>query len=183
MIGALYAGTKLYFGMGSDVGGYIIATYISFMFFVTTYQVMDKSEHFSTSNSFLDFPIVKYKKSSLTEPDKARIQDKLKIAMERDLFFKNNLASLSKLAKIINESQHHVSQVINEKYDKSFFELIAFYRIEEAKKIIIGDIEREITIEELADQVGYNSKSSFNSAFKKYTHQTPSEFRRLSHEN
>lgn len=34
-----------------------------------------------------------------------------------------------------------------------------------------------ITIEDLAERVGYNSKSSFNKAFKRYTNQTPSQFR------
>ena len=98
--------------------------------------------------------------------------------MEKNNYFTNNLASLSGLAKQISESQHHVSQVINEKMNKSFFEMLAFYRVEHAKKLIRGDKDGKITIEELAELVGYNSKSSFNIAFKKYTSKTPSEFRK-----
>ena len=92
-------------------------------------------------------------------------------------YYLNNLASLSELSKTIRESSHHVSQVINEQLDMNFFELLAKYRIEEAEKNMLEDKDKRITIEELAEQVGYNSKSAFNNAFKKLTSQTPSEFR------
>jgi len=58
----------------------------------------------------------------------------------------------------------------------NFFELLADYRVQEAKKILLADKEKKTTIEDLADQVGYNSKSAFNNAFKKITGNTPSEF-------
>ena len=98
--------------------------------------------------------------------------------MEAGSYFTNNLASLSGLARQINESPHHVSQVINEKLNKNFFEMLAFYRVEHAKKLIRQDKQGKITVEELAELVGYNSKSSFNSAFKKYSSKTPSEYRK-----
>ena len=63
---------------------------------------------------------------------------------------------------------------------KSFFEMLAWYRVEEAKRLIREDPEARLTVEDIAEQVGYNSKSSFNTVFKKLTGQTPSEFRRSS---
>jgi len=90
----------------------------------------------------------------------------------------DNLASLSELAKKIGESSHHVSQVMNEKLNKSFFELLASYRIDEAKKILSGDKKGKITVEEVSEMVGYNSKTAFNNAFKKLSGKTPSEFRK-----
>jgi AraC-like DNA-binding protein len=68
--------------------------------------------------------------------------------------------------------------VINEKLNKNFFELLASYRVEHAKKLIEMDKNSKLTVEELADMVGYNSKSSFNNAFKTITAQTPSEYRK-----
>ncbi|MCF8232728.1 MAG: hypothetical protein K9J27_11120 [Bacteroidales bacterium] len=53
---AVFEGTKLYYGMGSDIGGYLIATYISFMIFSTSYQGMNRSDFFIYTQSFLDFP-------------------------------------------------------------------------------------------------------------------------------
>ena len=69
---------------------------------------------------------------------------------------------------------------INEVMGQGFFEMLARYRVEEAKRIIFQDQDAKLTIEDIAEQVGYNSKSSFNTVFKKQTGQTPSEFRRTS---
>jgi AraC-like DNA-binding protein len=170
--------TKLYFGMRSDIGGYLIASYVSFMIYTNTWQIMNRSDYFDGPGSFLSFPVIKYQKSSLAEEDKEKILMKIKREMEVNNYSANNLASLSALSKQINESSHHVSQVINEKMNKSFFEMLAYYRVEHAKKLIRGDKDGKITIEELAEMVGYNSKSAFNTAFRKYTSKTPSEFRK-----
>ena len=97
--------------------------------------------------------------------------------MQSEKYYLSSTASLSGLAKSINESSHHVSQVINEKLNQSFFELLASYRVEEAKVILKTDLGKKLTIEEVAEQVGYNSKSAFNTAFKKFTSQTPSAYR------
>ncbi|MCG8492199.1 MAG: helix-turn-helix domain-containing protein, partial [Sneathiellales bacterium] len=67
----------------------------------------------------------------------------------------------------------------NEKLGLSFFELLATYRVEEAKEILNSEMGKKLTIEEIAERVGYNSKSAFNTAFKKITSQTPSSFRDL----
>jgi AraC-like DNA-binding protein len=170
--------TKLYFGMRSDLGGYLVASYVSFMIYSTSYQILNRSDFFDKPGSFLSFPSSKYQKSSLSEEDKEMILAKINKEMEEKNYFTNNLASLSGLSKLINESTHHVSQVINEKLNKSFFELLAFYRVEHAKKLIREDKNARITVDELAELVGYNSKSSFNVSFKKYTLKTPSEYRK-----
>jgi AraC-like DNA-binding protein len=178
LIFLIYIATKAYFGMRSDVGGYLIAAYISFMIYSTSYQVLNKSEFFNQPVSFLSFPLMKYQKSSLSEENKEMILSKIRKEMDDNKYFTNNLASLSGLAKQINETSHHVSQVINEKLNKNFFELLASYRVEHAKKLIEKDKDSKLTVEELADLVGYNSKSSFNNAFKSITSQTPSEYRK-----
>lgn len=183
MILFVVLGIKLYYGMHSDVGDYLYATYVSFMIFATSYQILNRSDFFNKPQSFLNFPMPKYQKSSLSDVDKEKILSKIKHEMDQKGYYTSNLCSLAGLAKNINESTHHVSQVINEKLNKSFFEMLAWYRVEEAKVLMKNDPESKITIEELAERVGYNSKSSFNTAFKKLTSQTPSEFRKLSNNN
>jgi AraC-like DNA-binding protein len=178
LILAIFLATKIYFGMGSDIGDYIVATYISFMIYATSYQVLNRSEFFDKPGSFFAFPMMKYEKSSLSDENKEMILHKIRKEMEDNSYFTNNLASLPGLARQINETSHHVSQVINEKLNKNFFELLASYRVEHAKKLIQKDKDSKLTVEELADIVGYNSKSSFNIAFKKYTLKTPSEYRK-----
>lgn len=169
---------KIYFGR--DIGDYFLATYISFVIFFTSYQILNRSSFFDENSSFLNLQLSKYKKSTLTDEKKERILTQIKFEIEDNLYYRNNLASLSDLAKRINETKHNVSQVINEKMDVNFFQLLAKYRIGYAIKLL-EDPNNNITIEELAEVVGYNSKSSFNNAFKKITKETPSEFRQKHH--
>jgi AraC-like DNA-binding protein len=178
LIIVIFLAVKIYFGMRSDIGDYLLESYISFMIYATSYQVLNRSEFFDKPGSFFAFPMMKYEKSSLSEENKELILSKIRKEMEDNSYFTNNLASLPGLAKQINETSHHVSQVINEKLNKTFFELLASYRVEHAKKLIQKDKNSKLTVEELADIVGYNSKSSFNIAFKKYTLKTPSEYRK-----
>ena len=144
---------------------------------MTTVQIMNSSSYFNEVSTFLEGPIIKYKKSSLAKEDKEIILNGINAQMKDEKYYLKSTASLSGLAKAINESSHHVSQVINEKLDQSFFEMLAFYRVEEAKTILKSDIGKRLTIEEIAERVGYNSKSAFNTAFKKFTSHTPSAYR------
>lgn len=161
----------------NDLGDYIFYIYLSFMFFMTAVQMMNTSDYYDQVSSFLEGPVIKYKKSSLEAADKDNILQAIKNQMQSEKYYLSSTASLSGLAKSINESSHHVSQVINEKLNQSFFELLASYRVEEAKVILKSDLGKKLTIEEVAEQVGYNSKSAFNTAFKKFSSLTPSAYR------
>jgi AraC-like DNA-binding protein len=161
----------------SDMGDHFIYLYVSYMIFVTTYQIMNASSYFDNTSSFLEGPILKYKKSSLIEENKDAILYAINHQMTTEKFFLKSTASLTGLSKEIRQSSHHVSQVINERLDQTFFGLIAFYRVEEAKTILKSDLGKKLTIEEIAERVGYNSKSAFNTTFKKLTSQTPSSYR------
>ncbi len=161
----------------SDVGDYLIFLYICFMIFLTSYQIMNASSYYLQTSSFLEGPVLKYKKSSLAKEDKAIILEAISNQMKSEKYFLSSTASLSGLAKAIHETPHHVSQVINEKLGLSFFELLATYRVEEAKELLNTEMGKKLTIEEVAERVGYNSKSAFNTAFKKITSHTPSSYR------
>lgn len=161
----------------NDVGDYFIFLYISFMFLITAVNIMNRSDYYNEVSSFLEVPTLKYKKSSLEASSKDIILKDIMHQMKSEKYFKSSTASMSGLAKAIHQSSHHVSQVINEKLDQSFFEMIASYRVEEAKEILKTELGKKLTIEDVAERVGYNSKSAFNTAFKKITSQTPSEFR------
>jgi len=120
----------------------------------------------------------KYRKSNLTEADKTLILQKLSHLMETEKVYRNNLLSLPQLAKTMATSSHNISQVLNERLQKNFFGLLAHYRVEEAKQILTDSTKQNLTIEQIAEMVGYNSKSAFNNAFKKLTGQTPSGYRK-----
>lgn len=115
--------------------------------------------------------------SGIKEEKKAEIQQKLQALMEDKKLFTDSLISIGKLAKQVGEPAYVVSQVINEKMDATFYDWIAQYRVEEAKRLMADPKTSQFTIEQIAEEVGYNSKSAFNKAFKKFAGQTPSEFR------
>lgn len=172
----IFTGVKIIFG-NNDLGDHFIYLYITFMLLMNTIQIVNDSSYFERTSTFLEVPSLKYKKSSLSNSDKTEILNHIRSLMSDESYYKNSQASLSDLARRIGQSTHHVSQVINEQLNQSFFELLAEYRVEEAKRILHSEEGKRITIEEIAERVGYNSKSAFNSVFKKLSSQTPSQYR------
>jgi AraC-like DNA-binding protein len=119
-------------------------------------------------------PDRKYSRSSLTSEMKAELVEKIRRLMENEKYFTNNLASLSDVATRLGSTPNHVSQVINECLQTTFLDLLSEYRIEAARQLLAED---HTSVEGIAESVGFNSKSSFYTAFKKHTGLTPSEFR------
>jgi AraC-like DNA-binding protein len=161
-----------------NAGNIFIGLYVAVFTLLTTSRVMSSSAYFDQSASFMDISIGKYRKSSLTEEGKQKILGNIIHEFETRQYYLENLASLSDLSKKVGESPHHVSQVLNEKLNRNFFELLAKYRVEKAKMILNEDLKNRLTIEEISEMVGYNSKTAFNNAFRKLTGKTPSEFRK-----
>lgn len=119
----------------------------------------------------------KYQKSTLTPAIKASILSKLDQVMVDQKFYLRDDATLSNLANELGASTHHLSQVLNESKKISFQDLISQYRIREACRLLKDEKHLQVKIENIASMVGYNSKSAFNTAFKKRMDLTPSEYR------
>jgi AraC-like DNA-binding protein len=83
---------------------------------------------------------------------------------------------LPQLARYMNIPVNDLSFVINEGYQMNFFSLINSHRIEEAKVLLLSPAYRHLSVLGIAYEVGFSSKTTFNTAFKKHTGQTPSEF-------
>ena len=84
--------------------------------------------------------------------------------------------TLPLLSEITEINPHLLSRVINEKFGKNFFEFVNSYRVEEFKRLATSEKLKSMTLLALALEAGFNSKSTFNAAFKKIARQTPSEF-------
>jgi AraC-like DNA-binding protein len=100
--------------------------------------------------------------------------------METDKPFIYSSLKLNQLAKMIGTTPNSLSQVINEESEQNFYDFINGYRIDEAKKMIRDPANAQVTLLSIAYDAGFNSKSAFNAAFKKYTGMTPSQFRKNS---
>ena len=118
---------------------------------------------------------IKYEGKKLDTDLLIEIEGKLLLITDKKLFLNPQL-TLSETAKELNTSTHILSQVINEKFNKSFNVYINELRIESAKMLLINN--RNYTIEGVGYESGFNSKSSFFTIFKKMTGQTPSEYQK-----
>ena len=123
----------------------------------------------------------KYKSSVLSEDLEKELGLKLEDLMRTKKLFKDEQLRLDALAKLMGVSRNSVSQVIN-RTGMNFFEYLNSWRIEEAKKLLSETNKQQLNIIEVAYEVGFNNKVSFNKSFKKSTGLTPTEFRRLASE-
>lgn len=128
-------------------------------------------------------PAKKYEKSTLTDERSDVYLKKLLLVMETEKPYTDGDLTLAKLASKLSMSAHHLSQIINERLKQNFFDFVNTYRVEEAKRKLIDPAKKHYSLLAIAEEVGFNSKSAFNAAFKKQTNMTPSEFRKISNSN
>lgn len=120
----------------------------------------------------------KYADSSLSTRDLQGYKDKLQSYMIDNERYLDNELSIHDLSKEINISSKLCSQVINEGFDCNFFDFVNKFRIERAKSLLTDSTDEKLTISEVMYDAGFNSKSSFNTAFKKFTKKTPTQFKK-----
>ena len=118
----------------------------------------------------------KYKNSSLNDDVKKSLINNLKEYIEKEKPYLNNNLRIDDLSQALDTNRQYLSQIINETYNKNFYTLINTYRVNEAKKMFLDEKYKQLSIMGVANSVGFNSKSTFNTLFKKYTGLTPSEF-------
>lgn len=117
----------------------------------------------------------KYAKSALDDAVRQRIETKLTRAMDVDHLYKCSNLKLRDLCDHLHEKTHYVSQVINQTMDTTFYELVNQHRIKAAKDLLAS--QNRTNVLEVALAVGFNSKTTFNAAFKRATGLTPREFK------
>lgn len=88
--------------------------------------------------------------------------------------------SLRHLAEALQVNARDLSVLINQNLNQHFFDFVNEYRINDAMDILKNPSKKELTVLEILYEVGFNSKSSFNTAFKKQTGLTPTQFRKSS---
>jgi AraC-like DNA-binding protein len=119
----------------------------------------------------------KLSKSKLPDDKIENIVSKITVLMERDKLYQEPELTLQQLADKIQTPPHQVSQAINDGLKKNFYELVNGYRVKEAKKLLVDPGNKNFTILSVGFEAGFNSKTTFNTVFKKFTGFTPTEFR------
>lgn len=119
----------------------------------------------------------KYKNSHLNEDEISNILGQLQKLMEAEKLYIDPEITLPKVAYRIGVKPYKLSQVINQKMDMTFNEFINSCRINDIQKLLKLPESQNVKIANLAFDYGFNSISVFNTAFKKFTNYTPSQFR------
>ena len=117
-------------------------------------------------------------KNKLTPEQLEAIEKHISKKMISDELYLDPLLSLRDLSRYVKVPYWEVSRAINFIQHMNFFDYVNRFRIEKATKLIKQSVETKQNFLEILYDVGFNSKSSFNSAFKKQMGMTPSEYKK-----
>ncbi len=121
--------------------------------------------------------IEKYSNSKLTKEEKNKILKKIENYFAREKPYLSPDLTINHLSTELDISMRDISQVLNQFCGKNFYDFVNSYRINEAKKLLLEEENKKETILEILYKSGFNTKSSFNTAFKRYTGLTPTQYR------
>lgn len=125
----------------------------------------------------------KYSKSNLKDSQRETLLTRIKEVLENPENICSQNFSSKELARMVESNTSHVSQVINETYGTSFSILLGNYRVKEAcRQINESDRFDLLTIEGIANSVGFKSRTAFLNAFKREVGLSPSEYIKLAKE-
>jgi AraC-like DNA-binding protein len=160
--------------------------YLGGIFYMAYFSLKQKDPFPLTNQEKEEIDVIIVEASSLEVKHKKLISDDnlkemklvLILLMENQKPFLDPELSLFKLASQLDISSHLLSYTINKGFNENFYQFINRYRIEEAKKMIHNPNMNHLSLIGIAFEVGFNSKTVFNTTFKKNTNQTPSEFKK-----
>ena len=130
----------------------------------------------SPDNAREGFGYAKYRKNVISESLKEEYLKRINHCMDVEKPYLDPDFSIKDFSSKIDVSTHNISQIINDSFGKNFFNFVNDYRIDFAA-VIISNTEKELNILHASLDSGFNSKSVFNTAFKKKFGMTPSHYR------
>lgn len=108
---------------------------------------------------------------------KAEIKTKLLSLFETEKVYLRNTLTLNEVAQMLHTNRTYISNIVNNEFALSFYQFVNKYRIDEATCIFSGN--PDISSNNVAEMVGFNSISSFIMAFKLHKQCTPKEWRQI----
>jgi AraC-like DNA-binding protein len=147
---------------------------------VSDYHEVNNNEEFGSGSKPQKVEsFKKYSGSTLSEDQKISLISKLEHLIQVEKIFINEKLSIEDIAIKLDTNSKYISQIINETFNKNFYNYINSYRIEEAKRMLRSELSDKYSILGIAQSVGFVSKSTFNVAFKRITGLTPTEFKTM----
>lgn len=120
-----------------------------------------------------------HEKKPLEAKLKPRTIERVKAGMESEKLFLVHNLNIEEFAHRIDLHVREVSSVINKHFETNFFEFMNTYRIEEAKRLFTDHTLNELTVLDILQKSGFNSKSAFHRFFKRLVGVSPSQFRKM----
>ena len=108
--------------------------------------------------------------------DEEKIYTKLQELLEDDKIFRQKNLTESKLTEMLDTNTTYLSSIINNRFGISFKTLLNKYRVDEARRLLVSKEYSNYSIEGIANEVGYQSRSAFYQVFKQNTGMTPSAY-------
>jgi AraC-like DNA-binding protein len=124
-----------------------------------------------------ELPVSKTVKPGLSNDKINELKAKITALMVEDKLYQETELTLQQLAGKLNVPAYQVSQTLNEGMKKNFYDLVNGYRVEEAKRLLLDSRNSNFTILSVGFEAGFNSKTTFNTVFKKFTGLTPTEYK------
>lgn len=125
----------------------------------------------------------KYQYSTLRTEERSGILEQIRDYMDQHSPYRQPDLTLKQLAKDMKLPERHISQTINEQLGQNFSDFLNEYRVNEFKTQLNLPANKHLSLLGIAMDSGFNSKSTFNTVFKRFTGQTPSEFKRKTQKN
>lgn len=155
-----------YLGLAAN---YILVVFLSLLI----YYGLTRSSLFAASKDY-------NKESSKQEPapiDEALLE-KLSDYMEKEKPYLDHYLRLEKLAELVDIPARTLSSYINRSFGQNFFEYVNEFRVQSAKSDLESPKLNHLSIMQIMEGSGFNSKATFNNLFKKRFGQTPSQYRK-----
>lgn len=141
------------------------------------WQALHKPELFKGISSQLEAVRFPTDNKKISTEQAVAILTKLELHMQSQQSFLNPTLNLDTLAEEVGVAAQDISLALNHHLGRHFFDFINGYRIKAACDMLASPDSSEKTVLEISLESGFNSKSSFNTAFKKQMQITPSEYR------
>lgn len=179
---------NIFYFIGVDIKLYyaqVIVSLINLMFITwLIFKALQNPEIFKRVDSKLQLT----GGANISLPDQQKNTSEIKIKIEKiEHFmrekepFMDSTISLASLSESLDMETKELSYIINQELRTHFFDFINSYRINKAKELLADSSKEQLTVSEIMYDVGFNSKSSFFTCFKKSENQTPTEFRKAHH--
>ena len=167
----------LFFIIWDVMGNYKVCPHTSNLYFLVVFIFLNSTVFIALCKPEIFKRNGKYQNSKLSDEIKKQYSQKLTAYLEVEKPYLNPDLNMLMLSRQLKLPVRYLSQIINETFGSNFYKVMNQFRIEEFKRILSQSSATK-TYLEIAYEVGFNSKSTFNAAFKKITGMTPREYQK-----